>query len=51
MQYLETVDDKGRTKKLTIEELEKDLAAQEWIKEQEYYLRHPEMRKNNFFMK
>jgi hypothetical protein len=31
--------------------LEKKLAAEEWLKLQQYYLRHPEQKKNNFFMK
>jgi hypothetical protein len=33
------------------EELEQKIAAEEWAKEQEYSLRHPEYKKNNYFMK
>ena len=36
---------------MSIAELEKKLAAEEWLKHQEYYMRHPEQRRNNFFMK
>jgi hypothetical protein len=37
--------------KLDTEELELQLAAAEWRQQQEYYMRHPELKKNNFFMR
>jgi hypothetical protein len=50
--YIEARDGAtGEQKKLSIEELEKKIAAEEWHKQQEYYMKNPNARKNNFFMK
>lgn len=49
--YVQAYDETGAAYNLTASELEKKLAAEEWVKLQQYYLRHPELKKNNFFMK
>lgn len=49
--YVETRDEKGEVQKVLVEELEKKIAAEEWKKEQEFCIRHPEYKKNNYFMK
>ena len=49
--YVETKDEKGNIKRVLVQELEQKIAAEEWAKEQEYSLLHPEYKKNNYFMK
>lgn len=34
-----------------MEDLEKQMEAEEWMKQQEYMKKHPEAKKNNIFMK
>lgn len=53
---MDTVDEYGKKKKVLmqereLQELERKIAAEEWAKEQEYRLKHPEYKKNNYFMK
>jgi hypothetical protein len=49
--YVETQGENGQIQRVLVEELEKKIAAEEWKKEQEFCLRHPEYKKNNYFMK
>ncbi|TNV71159.1 hypothetical protein FGO68_gene10930 [Halteria grandinella] len=49
--YVKASDEQGTSYNLAAQELESKLAAEEWRKDQEFYRKHPELKKNNFFMK